>query len=337
MKNPRILPLYVLLSVLLGAGCTSESSKPQSDQNNPASSVALPPSTGARCEVIVVCTEELWNSRAVLPLKNELLRPQPGLPQPEPYFSVMRVDPQNFKNLLQRNKAIIIIEESEKSEFKWLSNTYARPQNIALFTYTRLQDLYELTAQHRRKIFDKFRSQDLISIRTTLEKSGAKWQQATKNYPLRMLMPPGYSRVVHKDNFSMFLAQSAKTHHVIMVYTRPWDPDANLLDEWEIIAIRDSLTTLHTQATRPGSYTIVDTTIKPLSRTFNLNDKLTLEMRGMYKSVNDFLGGPFYNLAIFDDERQLFIIVDAFLQAVGQNKRNMLIEMETIARNIEIK
>lgn len=295
----------------------------------------MPPSTGARCQVVVVCSEKLWNSRATAPLKNELLRPQPGLPQPEPYFTVLRIDPGNFKNVLQRNKAVIILEEGEKSEFKWLKNVYAKPQNIAFFTYTKFQDVYELTARYRREIFEKLRDQDLQSVRITLEKSGAKWQQVTKNQSLRLLIPPGYSRVVHKEDFSMFFAQSAKTHHVIMVHTRPWKSDGDLLDEWDIIAIRDSLTTLHTQATRPGSYTVVDTTIRPLSRTINIKNRLTTEIRGLYKSVNDFLGGPFYNLTIFDDERGLVIIIDAFLQAVGQDKRNMLMEMEVISRSIE--
>lgn len=273
----------------------------------------------------------------MVPLRNELLRPQPGLPQPEPYFSVMRIDPQNFKNVIQRNKAVIILEEADTSQFKWSKDLYARPQNVAIFTYETFQDVYVLGAKHRREIFEKFRAQDLESTRQTLLKSGSKWHGATKSHNLKILLPPGYTRVVHKDNLSMFLAQSAKTHHVLMVYTHPWDPDDDLIDEWQLIAIRDSLTTLHTQATRPDSYTVVDTTIRPLSRSINLNGKLTTELRGMYKSVNDFLGGPFYSLAIFDEDRRMLILVDAFLQAVGQNKRNMLLEMEVIARNLKLE
>lgn len=329
--------LFQLLAFVLLIGCQSATEGQSEKTSYSTQTKILPSSTGARCEVVLVCTEKVWNSRALNPLKNELLRPQPGLPQPESYFSIMRIDPDNFRNVIQRNKAIIIIEESDSAQFRWVRNMYAKPQNVALFTYTTFQDIYNLTARHRREIFEKFRAQDLESTRLTLLKSGAKWQDATKNHKLKILMPPGYSRVVHKDNFSMYFAQSAKTHHVIMVHTRPWDPEGNMPDEWKIIGIRDSLTILHTQASRPGSYTVVDTTMRPLSRTINLNGRLTTEMRGLFKSVNDFLGGPFYTLVVFDEDRKLMVFIDAFMQAVGQNKRNMLMEMEVIARSIDFK
>lgn len=333
----RSSAFFIFFAFLLFLGCQSAKEGESSEPSKSDQTKILPSSTGARCEVVLVCTEKVWNSRALNPLKNELLRPQPGLPQPESYFSIMRVDPENFKNVIQRNKAIIIVEESDTARFRWVRNLYARPQNVALITYTTFQDIYNLTARHRREIFEKFRAQDLESTRLTLLKSGAKWQDATKNQKLKILMPPGYSRVVHKDNFSMYFAQSAKTHHVIMVHTRPWDPEGNMPDEWKIISIRDSLTILHTQASRPGSYTVVDTTIRPLSRTINLNGRLTTEMRGLFKSVNDFLGGPFYTLVVFDEDRKLMVFIDAFMQAVGQNKRNMLMEMEVIARSIDFE
>jgi hypothetical protein len=334
LKKTIFLLVFSFLYFITLPSCESTSDQ-HAGPPSKKQQTALPPSTGSRCEILVVCTEHLWNSRALIPLKNELLRPQPGLPQPEPYFSILRVDPVNFKNVIQRNKAVIIIEESDTTTFQWKSNAFSKPQQLALFTYSDLRQLYVLTARHRSEIFSRFREQDLNFTRRTLLTSGAKWKKATEEESIRLLMPQGYTEVVKKNNLSIFFAQSSKTHHVIMVYTRPWDPEGHLLNEWEIIAIRDSLTRIHTQSSRPGSYTMVDTSITPLSQTINFNGSLAIEMRGLYKSVNDFLGGPFYSITIFDEKYRRIILLDAFLQAVGLNKRNMLFEMESVLKSAE--
>jgi hypothetical protein len=57
-----------------------------------------------------------------------------------------------------------------------------------------------------------------------------------------------------------------------------------------------------------------------------------LEVRGLWKMENDFMGGPFYSLTIVDEARGRLITVEGYAYAPYFDKRPYIREVEGVVR-----
>jgi hypothetical protein len=61
----------------------------------------------------------------------------------------------------------------------------------------------------------------------------------------------------------------------------------------------------------------------------------TKEMRGMWKVVNDFMGGPFLSYTFVDNRTGKLVTVEGFYYEPNQKKRNMMLQLEAIAYSLK--
>jgi hypothetical protein len=59
-------------------------------------------------------------------------------------------------------------------------------------------------------------------------------------------------------------------------------------------------------------------------------------LRGLWKLENAFMGGPFINISLLDENRNRVVTVDAFVYAPGLDKRNYVREVEAILNTFKI-
>ena len=59
-----------------------------------------------------------------------------------------------------------------------------------------------------------------------------------------------------------------------------------------------------------------------------------METRGLWKMENDFMGGPFVNYTIWDEDGNRTVVVDGFVYAPGKDKRNYVMELEAIIQSL---
>ena len=69
---------------------------------------------------------------------------------------------------------------------------------------------------------------------------------------------------------------------------------------------------------------------------FLLNDNYIAEMRGLWKLVGDYMGGPFISISTVDEKRNRIITIDGYVYAPKFNKRNYLRQVEAILYSLEI-
>ena len=72
-----------------------------------------------------------------------------------------------------------------------------------------------------------------------------------------------------------------------------------------------------------------------LSKKINFNGLFAIETRGLWKLEGDFMGGSFVNYTFVDEKRNKVITIDGYVYAPNKPKRDLLIQMESIAHSLK--
>ena len=66
------------------------------------------------------------------------------------------------------------------------------------------------------------------------------------------------------------------------------------------------------------------------------NEPYTIETKGLWTMINDFLGGSYTAYAILDEEKQRIIYAEGFIYCPGERKRAHIFELEAILSGLEL-
>ena len=72
------------------------------------------------------------------------------------------------------------------------------------------------------------------------------------------------------------------------------------------------------------------------SKTILVGNK-TYETKGTWQMKNDFMSGPFINYVIFDKLHRRLLVLEGFCYAPSKEKRDLMFELESIIKSIQIK
>ncbi len=73
-----------------------------------------------------------------------------------------------------------------------------------------------------------------------------------------------------------------------------------------------------------GSFMRVSMVEPPESHRIEFNGMFAVEMRGMWELDGDFMGGPFINYTVLDEQNQRIVTVDGFVYYPNKDKRTLL-------------
>jgi hypothetical protein len=85
----------------------------------------------------------------------------------------------------------------------------------------------------------------------------------------------------------------------------------------------------------PGAYLRINDWDLPVY-TYNrtINDQYAVEIRGIWETENDFMGGPYFSYAILSKDQKELLYVHCFCYAPGIQKRDIMQQLEQMARSI---
>ena len=78
-----------------------------------------------------------------------------------------------------------------------------------------------------------------------------------------------------------------------------------------------------------------DVDLPMLTQYINLDGHYTLEARGIWDIVNDFMGGPFVSYLIHNADTNELLFIDCFVHAPGKKKRDQIQYLEYIIGSIK--
>ncbi|TNJ47270.1 DUF4837 family protein [Tamlana fucoidanivorans] len=325
MRN--VLCLVILFSLFVSCGDKKKSTEK-----------FLPDASGAINNVSVVATNELWEGIVGEEIRAILGKPIYGLPQDEPTFTVSQIPPKVFSGFVTKNRTVLKIEISKDADIKFLDDVYAKPQKVIVVSGQTRQDIIAVLKEHDVKIVEVFRNMELAERQRQMAKSPHNFNAIKEKLGLTIQFASVYRIAKEAENFFWIRKDITTGTNNLLIYELPLEAikehDSVVS---EIIKIRDSIGKAYIEGPVEGSYLSTQNAYAPFISEMSIDNKLTYETKGIWRVENAFMGGPFINYAIKDDINKRWVMVEGFSFAPSVEKRNYMLELESIIKSVKIE
>ena len=318
----------------------------------------LPPAVGGGNEIILVMDTNEWNGEVGDILRRTLSNPYPVLPQKEVSFLVRSVTPSAFLGLLKKHTNVLVVADfsntspqSEKlrsffsdesikkveqtpSLYKFIyPNVYAKDQEIFYFFAKDRTTLIKNLNNHKREILEHFNAKERKEIREKLDvrRNRAYEGLLSKKKSMNMIVPKGFEEAANTSNFLWLRHPEIDFDKNIIVATRSY-VSREQFEPQNIIKWKDEIAKewLYGDPADRQTYVETETLIPPLQDTVDFKGRFAIETRGLWKTHNKSMGGPFISYVFYDEKQQKLFYIEGFVFAPGKKKRPYMRELETI-------
>jgi hypothetical protein len=323
------ISMLLLLGLLIGA-CTV-SDKPRK-----------PSASGKAGEMIVVIGKTNWEGRAGEIVQDVFKSYVPMLPQAEPHFNIIHIEPSNFTKLFESHRNIFFVEfdqSLDRGRIEVSRDVWAYPQMVIRVKVPNDDVLERLMQSNEQQFIDYYLATErerLVNAYGRMINFHAR-NVVRNNLGLDLTVPEGYFVAKHDGNF-VWLRQTATREDLdlgllitLLPYTHP-DRDFSHKTIW---ARRDSITRLHIPGTFPNTYMTTYSDIPPVFREINFNGSYAVEARGLWRVEGDFMGGPFVNITFVDENTSRLVILDGFVYAPKYDKRDYMRQVEALMHSVK--
>ncbi len=346
-RNFIISLFFMILSVIFVLGCSKNDNKngeiKTSTAENPKN---LPSSGGKTLEMILVIPDEIYKGELKDSIGGYFMKACEGLSQPEPLFDVVQMNPNAFfkSEMFQKHRNVFIIDFKstnkentifQKIDYKSYPQAYFqiiannRDSLYSLITKYSPSIIHQFYDNEHRRVAAAFRNYENIEITKKL-KTTFKFSLAfSKEYLISKF----------EDDFAWFrkdfkVNNEQKTLN-IMIYKTPFLGNG-MFNEEKIIELRNKISKANIPGPTRGSYMGTEERFPFYRNTISLNGKPAVETRGLWRLYNDFMGGPFVNYCFHDEKTNQFVMIDCFLYAPNQTKRDELMQLESIVYSLKL-
>lgn len=323
----KLAVLVLLVSTLLS--CNNGSKKNQR---------IIPKSSGNLYNVNVVIDNQLWNGQVGDVIRDVLTTIVPGLPQDEPMFDVNQVPPQVFSGFAAQNRIVLKVVKGPDAEIKIATDAYARPQKLIIIKGQDNRQIIKIIKANKEKILDTFKNQEIEARQAQTNKSLHSNNNIEEKLGLTLKFPSAYRIALEDDNFFWVRKNLTTGTNNFMVYQIPFkaiDKNKDVIEQ--VIAIRDSVGKKYVPGPIEGSYMKTESAYTPFLFNTIIDNKLTYEVRSTWDIEGTFNAGPFLNYTVEDKINNRYVVIEGFTFAPSVNKRNYVLELESIIRSLKIK
>lgn len=303
----------------------------------------LPASKGSFGKVLVVVDNSKWQGDIGDELRERFGKLQVGLPQPEKTMSLAHVAPDGFASMLKSTRNILILEVGDTTSINILSDRYARPQKVIYVSAKSEEELESIVKEKSLDFIKTFRTADINYLQAIFrEKQLDDSQYKTlQNLNISLTIPEEFRTVDDTGDFLWLrhhltsgIARGAGNNN-ILVYSLPLQDKDSIADR--IISIRDTIGKKYIPGSKEGMHMITEEAYTPLTIETEIQENVAFETRGKWEVKNDWMAGPFLNYVIVDKKNDRLLVLEGFTYAPSVDKRNFLLELEAIAKSIQIR
>ena len=298
----------------------------------------LPNVSGKAGEVIVVINQADWEGEVGNSVRELLASDCPFLPQKEPLYNLVNITPQNFTNIFQIHRNILLMEigrgiDSSKVVFR--SDVWARPQCVI--------SVYAKDSEEALEVLES----DGRNIQTMLEQAerdriiaNSKMYEETSLRPLvcrfaggSPYFPAGYKLKKQTSDF-IWIAYDTQILQDVFVYKFPVTGQDDLSPE-NLLAKRNEFLKNNVPGMFENTYMTTSGITMPSVEYLKYKGRDFAEMRGFWEVYNDYMGGPFVSHAFYSQDGTEVIVIEGFVYAPKYDKRNYMREVESILYSFE--
>lgn len=325
MKKVIILSMVAFMAA---CGTTSGPSKPSA--------------TGKTGEMLIVMGKNFWDGNAGEMVRDVFMAYIPMLPQAEPHFNLVHLEPNAFTRLFEPHRNIFKVNfdpSLERGKIEARRDVWSHPQMVINVTVPDLNSLEQIMDRNADSFIgfylEKERERFINAYRRMMNHHARNLLR--EEFQLESSVPEGYFVAKHEDNF-LWLRQTGTREDLelgVLVTILPYQHPDYDFDHETIRKRRDSMTRAHIPGTFEGTFMTTYPDIPHLFREINFNGIYAVEARGLWRVHNDFMGGPFINITFVDEKRSRLIILDGFVYAPKFDKRDYLRQVEALMHSIK--
>jgi hypothetical protein len=320
---------------------------------------------GSVNQVRVVMDEDLWESPLGDTLQYYYSAAYPILPQPEPIFDLYHLPPDKLINQqVQREfRTFMLIgdlsdttstttqlilkdigpERAAEAKTNPKLNSFVGRNKwsngqliIYVFAYSK-EALIDVLKENYPAIANKIHDHDKPKVEATLFVSGENkklMEEVKGRLGADIRLPKEYFLALKEGNMMWIRRETDAISSNLLMYKVPYT-DQSQLTKAGIKAIRDSLGRRYISSTLPDTYMRTNDVDLPMFTSIKtVNSNYTLEARGIWDIVNDYMGGSFVSYLIYNPNKRELLFVDGFLHAPGKDKRNHMQHLEYLLSSI---
>ncbi len=323
----------------------------------------LPSAKGGRGEIILVMDSALWEGALGDAVREVFSAPTPGLPRPQPLFTLRYIRPHLFSGLLKQHVNIVtvttfdsqsygsrllqsyftpesveIVRTGERFE-QLKRDEYAKGQVVYRFFATEQQALITHLTQQKEAIQQFFNDEehkraqaDVLSVagNTSIE------NMLKTNHNFTNHIPPGFQLVKDTVGFTWLRHPEAKIDRNIFFAYRPYTSETQFEAE-QIIAWRDSIARqyIYGDPANLNSYMLTESLEPMRTKTMDFNGKYAVECRGLWRTKNISMGGPFLSYVFLDESQSRLYYIEAFVFSPAVKQREIVRELEVVLRSFK--
>lgn len=343
--------VFVFLGLIL---LTSSCSDP--------SGANLPPSSGRTGDIYLIMDSVQWKGPLGQVLDSVFSQDMEGLPRKEPIFHMTWIDARKLNFVLKQRRNLIFAvtldargtgagaikrtftpESLEKiktdpTQFSQTSqNVFAKNQEV-LFLFSKTEkELIQHIRQHGRTLVDYFDQRERVRMTGSLFKSGQLKglpQILRKNFECELKVPFGYQLVQQEPDFLWVRQINPKDDKDVFIARKRYTSPEQFHKD-SLIAFRDKICEryLFEDPERPDTHLVTETGvpfIPVITREISFNKKFAVEVKGLWRTNNLTMGGPFTAVALVDEPKGFLYYIEGFTFAPGKDQREIIRELETI-------
>lgn len=300
-----------------------------------------PPTIGSLGEVLVVIDEH-WRERPEGQALMEILRqPMVALPQNEAIFTVSSTPHRAFSGTMKTYRNLIIVNlgsDVEKEGVRYFGSTsFAQNQAMIHINAKTPEKFIELVRDEEIKIVGYIlrheRERILSSFNTIIDASLS--QTVLDQWGMSMTIPNIMRKNAGTGKFTWLSHETASLSQGIMIYSFDYVGEGTFSREY-LLNKRDSILRYNIPGPSEGSYMGTELDLPVTYKRFTLNNHETVELRGLWKTVGDIMGGPFVLFAHHDKANNRVVVTDGYVYLPEEpKKRNYIWQLESLFYSVE--
>lgn len=329
----------------------------------------LPKAAGAAGDIYLFMDSAQWKGEAGAVIDSVFNQEMVGLPREEGIFRMSWIDPRKMNFVLKQRRNLIFavsldqtgsgaqiiknlfttqqIEEIKADPNKYIetyTNVYAKDQQVMFVFAQTQQQLIEKLETNGQKLIDFFNKVESDRLNAVLFQAGTMAgisEVLNKNYHADITIPFGYKLVQNEPDFIWLRQINSDNDKDIFIAVADYQSVDQFKKE-NLIKFRDQIAGkyLFEDPEKVDSYLVTETEIpyKPvLTKEINFNGNYAVEMRGLWRTNNHSMGGPFLSYALTDKATGKFFYIEAFVYSPSKDQREFMRQMEIVLRTFKLE
>lgn len=298
----------------------------------------LPEDSSAVINTIsVIIDDQLWNGEVGDSIRNKFASPVLGLPQEEPLFTINQYPVKLFEGFSTDSRNIIIVKKDNENKYEFKQDEFASPQNAFHITGKTSFEIIELLEKNAPDIIKKMRDIEIVHNQKIFKDSLLDTKKIQKKFNIDLTIPSKYEYVMRRKNFIWLKSEITSGNTSLIIYQIPWKSIRPNYAVTDIVITRDSIGRAYIHGSDYGTQMVSDEAYSPYFSRTTLAGNKCYETKGTWQMKNDFMSGPFINYVIFDKAHRRLLVLEGFCYAPSKEKRDLMFELESIIKSIQIK